>query len=122
MQWRRILYIILITLAVFYVLNNNESKSPPTPVIGKEQILADFQTVTEGSWLNFPVKYTGENGDMFYLGQNISDQPVTKAYRIYMSESGQLNYKVLDQWNNVKLPQNQFETYYLVSGKWLKQK
>jgi len=122
LQVRRILYIVAIALIAFLVLNYVDSTQQSNlPGITREEILKDFQEEESGeTWVSFPAKFSGTSGDLFYVGKQVADQPVTTVYRIYRSETGQLAYRIQDQWDNVKLPDNRFETYYLVEGDWIK--
>jgi len=118
---RRILYIIAIGLIAFLVLNYNDmSQQDNLPVITREEILNDFQKESGEIWVNFPGNFSGTSGDLFYVGKQVADQPVTTVYKIYSNETGNLAYGVHDQWDNVKLPENRFETYHLVKGDWEK--
>lgn len=122
MQARRILYVIAIAVIAFLVINHNDNQIQEhiNPAIHREQILNDFQCQNGEVWISFPAKFQGTSDELFYLGEQISGEPVTKVYRIYSQESGELNYKLHDQWDHVKLPANRFETYYLVQGEWIK--
>lgn len=121
MQRRPILYIIAIALIILVVFNNNDQNQEQLlPVISREQIFEDFKNQTGEVWLNFPANFSGTSGELFYLGEQVKGEPVTKVYRIYRPESGEIYYDVHDQWDNVKLPENQFETHYLVEGEWIK--
>lgn len=121
MQLRRFLYIIIIGLIAFLVLNYNDmSQQDNLAVITREEILDDFQKESGEIWVNFPVNFSGTSGDLFYVGKQADEQPVTTVYKIYSNETGQLDYRIYEQWDNVKLPENRFETYHLVKGNWIK--
>jgi hypothetical protein len=122
LQPRRILYVIAIAIIAFLVFNHNDDQMQEDiiPNISREHIFDDFNNQTGEVWLSFPESFRGTNGELFYFGQLVSEKPVTKVYRIYSRESGQLYYRVHDEWDNVKLPANKFETYYLVQGEWIK--
>ncbi|MDI9480915.1 MAG: hypothetical protein WAO57_08060 [Syntrophomonadaceae bacterium] len=121
MQRRPIIYLLAIVIIILVVINHNDQKQEELlPVISREQIFEDFKNQTGEVWLNFPASFTGTSGELFYLGQELNEKPVTKVYRIYRPESGELYYELHDEWDNVKLPANQFETYYLVEGEWIK--
>ena len=121
MQRRPILYIIAIAVIIVVVFNyNDRNREQLLPVISREQIFGDFKDQTGEVWLNFPANFSGTSGELFYLGEQVNGEPVTKVYRIYRPESGELYYEIHDEWDNVKLPENQFETYYLVEGEWIK--
>jgi len=121
LQWRRILYIIAIGLIAFLVLEYNDMNQPKNlPVITREEILDDFQKESGEIWVNFPANFSGTSGELFYVGEQVAGQPVTTVYKIYSDETGQLAYRTHDQWDNVKLPESRFETYYLVDGEWTK--
>lgn len=121
MQRRPILYIIAIAVIILVVINYNDQKQEELlPVISREQIFEDFKNRTGEVWLSFPSNFNGTSGELFYLGEQVSGEPVTKVYRIYRPETGKLYYEQHDVWANVKLPENQFETHYLVEGEWIK--
>lgn len=123
MQWRRFLYIIAIGLIAFLVLNYNDgNQEVDLPVITQEEILDDFQKESGEIWVSFPADFDGNSDDLFYVGKHVEGKNITTVYKIYSSESGQLAYQTHDQWDNVKLPENRFETYHLIDGKWVKQK
>ncbi|MFY9322560.1 MAG: hypothetical protein WAO72_00165 [Syntrophomonadaceae bacterium] len=122
MQSRRILYLIIIVIIAFLVINQNglHMQDDLSPTIAREQIFDDFKNQTGEVSLSFPKSFGGTNGELFYLCQQGAEKPVTKVYRIYRLESGELDYQLHDEWDNVILPANRFETYYLKEGEWVK--
>ena len=87
-----------------------------------EEILKDFQEEESGeTWVQASRLNSAGPAESYLFWENkLPDQPVTTVYRIYRSETGQLAYRIQDQWDNVKLPDNRFETYYLVERDWIK--
>lgn len=122
MQGRRVFYIAVLALVAWYVFHSSQAGPPATDAISKKEILAAFANHADDLWISFPQNYSGEANNDFYLGETVADQPTTTVYRIVKNEEGQLVYEVRDQWDNVKLPANQFETYVRVNGDWIKQK
>ncbi len=122
MNKRRLVYIVLVLLVLWYVYDSTSSSYQRVDLLSQKEILAEFDSQPEDSWINFPANYAGDSGDMFYVGVIKDGQPVTTVYRIAKNEQGEYVYEVRDEWQGVRLPVNRFDTYVRTDGEWIKQK
>jgi len=124
--------IIFIALLFFYNSSGKDLFTFEPETVKKEEILNDFKKLADdkqtstGEVINikyifFPLDYTGEAGDLFYVGKETGDNYFTEKYLIKKTDDGRdLIYILKDTWENVRLPEAKFETYIRENNEWVK--
>ena len=134
MNRRKIYFVIVafVILIIFYKADTaNSFKHEPQPSpITKDEILADFKSTeskninsnnAQTKYLFFPTGYSGNQGDLFYVGKTEGDTICTEKYFLTKTEKdGELTYVLKDTWQNFLLPPEKFETYKLHNFRWIK--
>lgn len=137
MNGRRIIYLLMIIIMACLIsranLDNKINLSEVPLRINKEQIISDFQALsnkqmgTENSEKSVPVSicfphsFKGERGDVFYIiNEKLSDRQIagTDKYLIYEKdepgEAKQIMYKLDETFQNLRIPEDNFESFSLL--------
>lgn len=136
---RRFLYLIAFALimVIFFVYTNNEEEVKDNEqiiIIEKETIMDDFLVkYYEGKrfpnntnhfylkGINFPDSFKGIAGEVFYLSYEDGEKSFTIKYLLKEdAKKTRLIYEEREIWENFIPPANNFETYYVKQGEWVR--
>ncbi|KUG03467.1 hypothetical protein ASZ90_019103 [hydrocarbon metagenome] len=129
MNYRRILYIafiVFIALFFFRTLENDDTIDNQVQYMTKDCLLdsigADSEINQDTSTIFFPRDYRGESGEVFYISSENDNGYITYKYRIEEIEAGtvkELQYKLEQTWEGIKIPEDKFDAYRMEDGQWV---
>ncbi len=137
MKARRPIYIIALALAVFLIYNWVPEKQESASLnISKEKILKDFENLKDknipmavlgGTFYTtrayFPLDFSGEAGNVFYVSMEDGHIAVTQKYMLKYEKSSASSYvyDFIQRWEDYRPPQGRFETYSFNGSQWTKE-
>ena len=128
MNYRRILYIgfiVFIALFFFKTLGNDDTIDNQVQYMTIDCLLDSIgadSKINQDSTIYFPRDYQGESGEVFYISSENENGPITYKYRIEEIEVGgvkELQYKLEQTWDGIKIPEDKFDAYRMEEGKWV---
>ncbi len=129
MNYRRILYIAFIVFIAVFLFRNLENNNivdkqiqsiPRASVM--DSILDDSELNQDTQTIYFPLHYKGTAGEVFYISTENDGGPITYKYRIEEIEAeavNELEFKLEQTWEGIKMPADKFDAYRLEDGQWV---
>lgn len=133
MNKRRLIYLFVIVVVFLLYSNTTDSnRHKDQSQVSIKMILNDFSDLTDNdipvanseqqyyvTGIYFLPNFSGQGGEVFYVGWEDGDSKITQKYLITIPEKSENKHYVLkDTFENYLPPVNKFIYYQATEGKW----